>query len=64
MLVHGRPIPLEEIVQRIERVTVDSTRAAGRTLLERARPAIAAIGPARGLDGAAKVVDSLSRRAA
>jgi predicted Zn-dependent peptidase len=64
MLVYGRPIPLEEIVGKIEAVTVDSARAAGRALLARNRPAIAAIGPGRGLDGASAIVDSLSRRAA
>ncbi len=64
MMIHGRPIPLEELVERIEKVTVESARAAGQALLARSRPAIAAIGPGRGLEGAAQVVDSLSRRAA
>ena len=38
MLAYGRPIPLEEIVARIEAVTVESTRAAGRALIARAPP--------------------------
>ena len=64
ILIHGRPIPLEEIVGKIEAVTVESCRAAGRALIVRGRPAIAALGPGKGLEGAATIVDSLVRRAA
>jgi predicted Zn-dependent peptidase len=64
MFAYGRPIPLEEIVARIEAVTVASTRAAGTALIARSRPAIAALGPGKGLESAATIVDSLSRRAA
>ena len=49
MLVYGRPIPLEEIVAKIEAVTVESARAAGARADRRAaRPAIAALGPGQG----------------
>jgi predicted Zn-dependent peptidase len=64
MFAFGRPIPLEEIVTRIDAVTVESTRAAGRNLIARARPAIAALGPGKGLESAATIVDSLKRHAA
>ena len=37
ILSYGRPIPLAEIVAKIEAVTVESARAAGRALL-RAQP--------------------------
>jgi predicted Zn-dependent peptidase len=60
----GRPVPLEELVARIEAVTVESTRAAGRALIARGRPAIAALGPGPGLESAATIADSLARRAA
>jgi predicted Zn-dependent peptidase len=60
----GRPIPLEELVEKIEAVTVESTRAAGRALIARGRPAIAALGPGPGLETAATIADSLARRAA
>ncbi len=60
----GRPIPLEEILAKIEAVTVESTRAAGRALIARGRPAIAALGPGPGLECAATIADSLTRRAA
>jgi len=38
MFVWGRPIPLEELVTRIEDVTVESARAAGKAMIAR-RPA-------------------------
>jgi predicted Zn-dependent peptidase len=60
----GRPIPLDEIVAKIEAVTVESVRAAGRALIARGRPAVAALGPGPGLECAATIADSLSRRAA
>ncbi len=64
MIAYGRPIPLDEIVARIEAVDVDSARAAGRELLGRSRPAIAALGPDPGLESAVFIAESLSRRAA
>ena len=64
-LLHwGRPIPLEELVGKIEAVTVESARAAGRALIARGRPAVAALGPGGGLESAALIADSLVRRAA
>jgi len=64
MLAYGRPLPIEEIVARVDAVTVESARAAGRALLERSRPAIAALGPGRGLASAAAIAESLAKRAA
>jgi len=64
ILVYGRPLPVEELVARIDRVTVESARSAGAALIARARPAIAALGPGKGLEGAATIVESLKRRAA
>lgn len=64
MLAYGRPIPLEEIVARVDAVTVESARAAGRALIERGRPAIAALGPGSGLESTAAIAESLVRRAA
>jgi len=64
MIIYGRPVPLEEIVGRIESVTVESARNAGRALIRRGRPAIAALGPGRGLESAAAIAESLARRAA
>ena len=64
LLNWGRPVPLQELVAKIEAVTVESARAAGRALIARGRPAIAALGPGPGLESAATIADSLARRAA
>jgi predicted Zn-dependent peptidase len=64
MLAYGRPIPLEEIVAKVDAVTVESARAAGRAVIRRARPAIAALGPGSGLASTAAIAESLVRRAA
>jgi predicted Zn-dependent peptidase len=64
MIAYGRPIPLAEIVGRIEAVTVERARAAGRGLLARGQPAIAALGPGSGLESAAVIAESLVGRAA
>jgi predicted Zn-dependent peptidase len=63
VLIHGRPIRLEEIVEKIDAVTVASAREAGRDLLARSRPAVAALGPS-GLESAAAIAETLSRKAA
>ena len=64
IIAWGRPIPLEEIVAKVEAVTLESTRAAGRALLARGRPALAALGPGPGLEHAAMIADSLAREPA
>jgi predicted Zn-dependent peptidase len=64
LLYWGRPIPIDELVEKIEAVTVESTRAAGRALIDRGRPAVAALGPGPGLERAATIADSLTRQAA
>jgi predicted Zn-dependent peptidase len=63
MLIYGRPIPLEEIVGKVEAVTVESAKAAGRALIGRGRPAVAVLGPGRGLERAAAIAESLGRPA-
>ena len=64
MLAFGRPVPLEEIVAKVDAVTIESARAAGRALIGRGRPAIAALGPGSGLERTAAIAESLVRRAA
>ena len=64
MIAYGRPVPLEEIVARIEAVTADSARAAGRMLIGRGRPAVSALGPGQGLEKTAAIAETLIRRAA
>ena len=64
IMIYGRPLPLPEIIAKIEAVTVESTQAAGRALLARSRPAVAGLGPGRGLERAAQIVENFARAAA
>jgi predicted Zn-dependent peptidase len=64
MLIYGRAVTLEEIVAKVDAVTVERARAAGKALLARGKPAIAALGPGNGLESAAEIAESLVRRAA
>jgi predicted Zn-dependent peptidase len=64
MMGWGRPIPLTELVEKVEAVTVESARAAGRALISRGKPAIAVLGLGSGLESAAAIAESLTRRAA
>jgi len=64
ILTYGRVLSIKELVAKIEGVTVESARAAGAALLAGARPAIAALGPGKGLEGAAAIVERLKRPAA
>jgi predicted Zn-dependent peptidase len=59
VITHGRPIPVEEIVAKVEAVTVESARAAGRALIGRSRPALAVLGRGRGLESVASIAESL-----
>jgi predicted Zn-dependent peptidase len=64
MLIYGRPISLEEIVAKIDAVTVERARAAGRLVISRGRLAVSAVGPDRGLDKVVTIAEGLVRRAA
>ncbi len=63
MLAYGRPIPLDEIVAKVDAVTVDSARGAGRALINRGKPAVAALGPGDTLESTAAIAESLAHRA-
>jgi predicted Zn-dependent peptidase len=64
MLAYGRPLNVDEIVAKVDAVTVNSARAAGTALIGRAKPAIAALGPGTRLASTAAIAESLVRRAA
>jgi predicted Zn-dependent peptidase len=64
IIAYNRPIPLEEIVAKVEAVTVDSARAAGRALLARRQPALAALGTGKGLETVARITQDFGRQAA
>jgi predicted Zn-dependent peptidase len=62
MMIYGRPVPVEEIVAKVEAVTVDSVRRAGTALLSRGKPVVAVLGPGSRLESAAAIAESLTRR--
>src|SRR5215210_1446017 len=64
IIAYNRPIPLEEIVAKVEAVTVKSARAAGRALLARRQPALAALGTGKGLETVARITQDFGRQAA
>jgi predicted Zn-dependent peptidase len=64
MITRGRPMPLAELVEKVEAVTVETARAAGRALIARGKMATAVLGLGSGLESAAAIAESLTRRAA
>ncbi len=60
MLAYGRPLTAEELIKRIDEVSVESARDAARSLLTRSRPAVAALGGGRGLDTAVAFAEGLT----
>ncbi len=62
ILAFNRVIPVEEIVAKVDGVTVEAVKQAARDLVAGGRPTLSAIGPAAGLDPAAKAVERLQRR--
>jgi len=61
VLAYGRPQTVEELVSRIDAVSVESTRNAARALLARSRPAVVALGSGRGLDTAVNFAEGLTK---
>ena len=61
ILAYGRPQTVEELVARIDAVSVESTRDAARALLSRSRPAVVALGSGRGLDSAVAFAEGLTQ---
>jgi predicted Zn-dependent peptidase len=64
LIVYGRPIATDELVAKVDAVSVASARAAGRTLLASGKQAIAVLGLGSGLESAAAIAETLTRRAA
>jgi predicted Zn-dependent peptidase len=61
VLAYGRPLAVEELVARIDAVSVESTRNAARALMSRSRPAVVALGSGRGLDTAVGFAEGLTK---
>ena len=57
VLIFGRAIPREELAARLDAVTLEDVRAAGRSLLGH-QPTIAAIGPIQGLPAAKRLLQA------
>jgi len=64
LLAFGRAIPFEEIERRIDEITLESVRAAGRKLVGGGRPTFAGVGEAKGLERAGAATEALQRKAA
>jgi predicted Zn-dependent peptidase len=64
LLAFGRAIPFEEIERKIEDITVESVRAAGRKLVAGGRPTFVGVGEAKGLERAGAATEALQRKAA
>jgi predicted Zn-dependent peptidase len=64
MITYGRPLAVQELVEKVEAVTVETARAAGRALIARGQMATAVLGPGSGLESAAAIAETLTRRAA
>jgi predicted Zn-dependent peptidase len=64
MITYGRPLAVEEVVAKVDAVTVETTRAAGRALIARGKMATAVLGLGSGLESAAAIAETLTRRAA
>ena len=60
VLAYGRPQTLEELIGRIDEVSIESTQNAARALLCRSRPAVVALGSGRGLDTAVSFAEGLT----
>lgn len=60
VMVYGRPLTPDELIVKIDGVSVESARDAGRTLLARSRPAVVALGEGRGLKAAVQRAEGLT----
>lgn len=64
LLAFGRAIPFEEIERKIEEISLESVRAAGRKLVSGGKPTFVGVGEARGLERAGAATEALQRKAA
>lgn len=64
VMVHGRPLTPDELIVKIDAVSVETARDAGRTLLARSRPAVVALGEGRGLKVAVQRAEGLTSASA
>jgi predicted Zn-dependent peptidase len=60
VLMFGRPLTNEEMIARIDNVSLGSTQMAAQSLLARSRPAVVALGSGRGLEKAVRFAEGLT----
>jgi predicted Zn-dependent peptidase len=60
ILAYGRPLTVDELVARIDAVSVESTRDAARALFARSKPVVVALGNGRGLEKAVGHAETLT----
>lgn len=60
ILSFGRPLPVDELIARIDNVSLESTRDVARLLLARSKPAVVALGSGRGLEKAVGFAEGLT----
>lgn len=58
-ILWGRPIPLQETVERINRIDAERVRHIAHKIFSDTRPAVAGIGPVQRMPDYARIVDSL-----
>ncbi|MBI5130318.1 MAG: insulinase family protein [Rhodopseudomonas palustris] len=61
ILAYGRPLSVDELVAKIDAVSIETTRHAARELMSRSRPAVVALGSGRGLDTAVGYAEGLTQ---
>jgi len=59
LLIYGRPIPVEEMVRKIDAVSADDVAAVAKRIFA-GRPTVAAMGPLSGLEPYGKLVERLA----
>jgi predicted Zn-dependent peptidase len=64
MLLFGRPIPVDELVGRINAITVENVRALAGDILTGSTPTLAAVGALDGLTPFEKLAERFGARAA
>ena len=61
MLIHGRPVPRRETVEKLDAVGLADARDCARKLLDSPAPTVATIGPTRGLGQYDRIAERLNR---
>src|SRR5690606_7829112 len=58
-ILWGRPIPLQETVDRVNRIDADRVKHVASQIFSTAKPAVAGVGPVGGMPDYSAIADSL-----